>query len=143
MMRFCLLGLGALALGGCMTGSLVQVQGGCTSPSYLDTWVCIRSKVAANQAGQMNNDLGLHYLAVGDALAERVRARQIGDADAKLVLANELSSANAAYDARVGAVANTLSAASAQIYSAPPIAPPAAPITCTSRRLGNTVQTTC
>jgi hypothetical protein len=143
-MRVVLLGLaGALALGGCMAGSLTDAQATCTaSPSYLQSWSCIRAKVAAGQAGQMRNDEGLHYLAVGDALAERVRARQITDADAKLALAGELRGANANFNARRDATADSLIAAGA-VLSAPSQPSLAPPISCTSRVFAGTVRTDC
>ena len=85
----------ACALGGCQPRAS-SVQAGCSAEfsSYLDMWACTRAKVAPRVAGDAAADLGLRYLATGDALAERVKAKQISDADAKLALAQEVSSAS-------------------------------------------------
>lgn len=143
---------GLLAVGGCV-GPVAKTQGTCVAEnaSYLATWDCIRTRLTATEGSRMSSsDLGIHYLAVGDALAERVRARQITDADAKLALANELRSATSESRAREAASAassDALLAAGAALLTSPPIAAPAPtfnqPITCTSRRVGYTVQTTC
>jgi hypothetical protein len=63
----------------------------------------MKGQIAANRAGAMNNDLGLRYQAVGDALAEQVRAGRMSDAQAKAALANELARANTEFSQRVGA----------------------------------------
>ncbi|WP_430913903.1 hypothetical protein [Methylobacterium sp. sgz302541] len=108
-MRFGVLavGIGVITLAGCMTGSLVSTQGACTSShaGYLEAWDCIKAEVAAKRAGQMNNDLGIRYMATGDAIAERVRRKELSDADARLLLARELSSANGEFEARKTAAA--------------------------------------
>lgn len=97
-----LLAIAALTtgLGGC--GSMVQAQGECTArySSYLQAWDCVREKVAANQAGAMNNDLGIRHMAFGDALAEKVRGGQITDVEAKYALSQELVRNNTAFEAR-------------------------------------------
>jgi hypothetical protein len=61
-------------------------------------WDCIRGSVAEGHAGQMNNAQGVRYLAMGDALAEQVRANKMSDADAKAQLAVELERDNTAYN---------------------------------------------
>jgi hypothetical protein len=99
--KLCLLSYFVIStLAGC--SSLVEAQSNCTAtnPSYLKTWECIRDKVAKNQAGNMNNDLGLRYLAIGDLLAEKVRKKQLSDLEAKALLASEMETANSKYNAR-------------------------------------------
>lgn len=117
-------GVLALALGGCVTGSLVSTQGGCSTKfaGYLAMWDCIRADVAADRAGLMNNSMGVRYMATGDALAERVRAQQISDADAKVALSQELARGDAEFEARKAAVMG---------------------VNCTSNRIGQTVLTNC
>jgi hypothetical protein len=90
--------IAALALIGC--GSLVSTQSQCSAASqgYLAMWDCIRGAVAEGHAGQMSNAQGMRYLAVGDALAEQVRAAKMTDAQAKAQLAIELERDNTAYN---------------------------------------------
>jgi hypothetical protein len=87
-------------LGGC--NSLVGAQSQCSNsnPSYARTWECIRDKVAKSEAGNMNNDLGVRYLAYGDMLYEKVQKKQLTDAEAKSLLAVEMYKGNSEYDAR-------------------------------------------
>ena len=100
----------SLSLGGCLSrGSLVQAQGDCTAhPSYVSAWDCVKARVAANQAGDMKNDLAVKYLAIGDLLAEKV---QMTDAEAKAHLAQELLVANREYNSRQAARADAVSGA--------------------------------
>jgi hypothetical protein len=48
----------------------------------------------------MNNDLAVRYMAIGDALAERVRMGQLTNAQAKALLGEELVRGNSAYERR-------------------------------------------
>lgn len=130
-------GIIAVALGGCT--SLVEAHNTCSAqnPSYSSMWGCIRSKVAANQAGSMNNDLGVRYMAYGDLLLERVRAGQMTDAEAKAYLARELSAANGEFEARKSRVIRDIAA----IQAAQP--QPANTVNCQSIRTGTIVNTTC
>jgi hypothetical protein len=132
-----LVGVVAVALSGCT--SLVEAQNTCSAqnPSYISMWGCIRGKVAANQAGAMNNDLGVRYMAYGDLLQERVRAGQMTDAEAKAYLAKELSAANGEFEARKSRVIRDLAA----IQAAQP--QPSPTINCQSIRTGTIVNTTC
>lgn len=138
-MRFVIFaaGFAAVALGGCT--SLVGAQSTCSAQnsSYSSMWECIRGKVAANQAGLMNNDLGVRYLAYGDVLLERVRAGQMSDAEAKAYLARELSAVNGEFEARKSRVIQDLAA----IQAAQP--QPVPTINCQSIRTGAIVNTTC
>lgn len=95
--------LASFALSGCL--SLVDAQSKCSAanPSYLSMWDCIRGRVAAGTAGQMNNDLGVRYLAIGDLLAQSVRSGQMSDTEAKARLAVELQYANTEFDRRQAA----------------------------------------
>ena len=90
--------MSGFALSGCL--SLVDAQSKCSaqSASYLTMWDCIRGRVSAGTAGQMNNDLGVRYLAVGDLLAQSVRSGQMSDAEAKARLAIELERANTEFN---------------------------------------------
>lgn len=100
MMKLAIVLLGGLVLAGCT--SLVSAQSGCNSQHsrFLPMWDCVKGKIAANQAGDMNNDLGLKYVAFGEALAARVKAGQVSDVDAKYALATELSTSNTEYERR-------------------------------------------
>lgn len=82
--------------------SLSDAQGDCSAAnsSYSGTWSCIRERVASGQAGAMNNDIGVRYLAYGDALDERVKAGEISDTEAKLLLADALSAGVREYEDR-------------------------------------------
>jgi hypothetical protein len=82
-------------------GSLVGAENQCSveNPGYLAMWNCIRGTVAQGQAGLMNNAQAVRYMAVGDALAERVKAGQMSDAQAKAQLAVELERDNEAFEA--------------------------------------------
>ena len=53
-------------------------------------WDCIRGRIAANEAGMMNNSPGMRYIAYGNLLDERVRAGSLSNAEAKSLLAQEL-----------------------------------------------------
>ena len=97
-----------VALSGCL--SLVDAQSTCSTQnaSYQAMWDCVRGRVAAGTAGQMNNDLGLRYLAVGDLLAQSVRAGQMSDVEAKARLAIELERANSEFNRRQAASSPSL-----------------------------------
>jgi uncharacterized protein YceK len=88
----------AVTLSGC--GSLVSTESQCSaaSQSYLTMWDCIRGSVAEGHAGAMNNAQGVRYLAMGDALAEQVRANKMTDSQAKAQLAVELERDSTAYN---------------------------------------------
>lgn len=92
--------LAGMVVAGCQSLTGAQSKCNAENAKFLPMWDCIREKVAANEAGRMNNDLGLKYLAFGDALAERVKAGQMGDAEAKYALAKELTEANTEYERR-------------------------------------------
>jgi hypothetical protein len=92
-----------LSLAGC--GSLVGAQQDCSAhPGYLPMWNCIKGRIAQNSAGRMNNAMGVRYVATGDALAERVRAGAITDAQAKMLLAEELARGDREFRANQGVV---------------------------------------
>lgn len=84
--------------------SLTDAQSSCTEQysDFSPMWNCIRGRVAAGKAGDMKNDLGLRYMAYGDAINEKYKRGQISNADAKLALAQELSRANEEYTQRFG-----------------------------------------
>lgn len=126
------------SLAGC--GSLVQSQNTCSaqSQSYLSMWNCIQGKVADNQAGMMNNDLGVKYMAYGDLLAEKVRTKQITDAEAKSYLARELSSSNGEFERRKSAAIQDFVATVEATQRRPNPT-----LDCTSSRVGSTIRTTC
>ena len=89
-----------LFLSGCGGGSsLTSAQRSCsdTHPDYLGTWSCVRSRIAKTPANSDEGDLALRYTALGDALAERVRAKTLSDASAKVLLAEELVRSNNQY----------------------------------------------
>lgn len=93
--------LAAFALSACSSSSLSNAQSSCSDlPGYSEMWACIKDRVAKGTAGDMKNDLGLRYLAFGDAIDEKYRARAITNGEARLLLAQELSRGNAEYDAR-------------------------------------------
>lgn len=129
-------GLSVLALSGCTSLSGAQQTCSSLSPSYLVAWDCIRGKVAAGQAGDMNNDLGLRYMATGDAIAERVRSGRMTNAEANLALAEELSRGNADYEARRSE--RIRRAAAIQSVTQQP-----RPLNCTSNVAGSSVYTNC
>lgn len=63
-----------------------------SSRPFLDGWSCMRSIAEGAQL----NDLDRYVLATGDVAAERVRAGQITDAEAKMVVAKAQSEARQA-----------------------------------------------
>ncbi|MBF9234118.1 hypothetical protein [Microvirga alba] len=81
--------VGVLTVGGC--GS-VEAQLSCTSQfaAYVEAWSCIRARQAVGFGGMTYNDLGAHYIAKGNALAEQVQAGQLTDRQAKNILDMEL-----------------------------------------------------
>lgn len=101
--------------------SLNDAQGSCSAANadYSQMWWCIRGRVSSGTAGMMNNEMGIRYMAFGDAIDEKYKAGQISNADAKLMLAQELSRGNAEFNAR---------------YK---------PTTCTTSAVFNTLQTRC
>ena len=82
-------------------GSLVGAQEQCSTknPTYSGMWNCIRGTVAEGRAGLMHNAQAMRYMAVGDALAEQVKAGQLSGAQAKAQLAVELERDNEAFEA--------------------------------------------
>ena len=80
----------SLFLGGCT--SLAGAQSSCdaANPRFLPMWDCIKGKIAANQAGMMNNSPGMSYVAYGNLLAEKVRSGAMTDLEAKSQLAQQL-----------------------------------------------------
>jgi hypothetical protein len=97
-MRLIAVLLGVLTVAGC--GSLVGAQSSCSASiqSYLGMWDCIRGRVSQGSAGLMNNAQGVRYLAVGDALAEQVRAGKVSDVEAKALLAIEMERGETAFN---------------------------------------------
>lgn len=110
----------AVAMSGCMS-SLNNAQASCSArhPEFNLMWDCIKGRVASGTAGMMNNEMGIRYMAFGDSVNERYLAGQISNADAKLLLAQELSRGNADFDARYR------------------------PTVCTTRAVFGTLQTSC
>ncbi len=80
----------ALSLTGCTTAAKYQANCSAANSGYLDTWNCIRSGAANRRAPGYDSPQGMRYLAVGDALAEQVRAGRLTDTQAKAQLAIEL-----------------------------------------------------
>jgi hypothetical protein len=79
-----------LFLGGC--GSLVGAQNSCdaANQNFVPMWDCIKGRIAANEAGMMNNSPGMNYVAYGNLLAEKVRSGSMSDAEAKSLLSQQL-----------------------------------------------------
>ena len=100
-MRWLSVCLVALGLAGCVS-SLNNAQASCSQDgaNFSAMWDCIRGRVAAGQAGQMNNEMGVRYMAFGDVLNERYRQGQITNAEARLLLSQELTRANSEFDAK-------------------------------------------
>ena len=95
-------------LSGC--GSMVATHQSCsaTYSRYDMTWNCIRQQVAANRAGLMNNSQGVRFMAYGDMLLEKVRSKQLSDAEAKSLLATELDINDRSFNAERRANLETL-----------------------------------
>jgi hypothetical protein len=100
-MRWLILIAMLAGLGGCMS-SLNGAQSSCSDiySDYSPMWDCIKAKIKDGKAGQMDNDLGLRYVAFGDSVNENYKAGQISNADARLLLAQELSRGNNEFEAR-------------------------------------------
>lgn len=100
--------MSGFALSSCV--GLVDAQSKCSTqnPAYQAMWDCVRDRVAAGTAGQMNNDLGVRYLAVGDLLSESVRSGQMSNAEAKARLAIELERGNSEFERRKAASSPSL-----------------------------------
>lgn len=83
-------------------GSLTGAHSTCSSTHerFIPMWSCIKARIAAGTAGMMNNDMGVRYVAVGDALAQQVRGRKLTDVDAKAHLAGELVRGNSEFERR-------------------------------------------
>jgi len=92
-----------LALAGCVS-SLNSAQVSCSQKGsdFSAMWDCIRERVAAGQAGQMSNEMGIRYMAFGDVLNERYRRGELTDSEARLLLSQELARGNAEFDAKYG-----------------------------------------
>ena len=88
-------------LTGCVS-SLNDAQSSCSAQhaQFSPMWDCIRGRVAAGTAGMMNNEMGIRYMAFGDALNERYAAGRITNAEAKYLLSQELARGNAEFNAR-------------------------------------------
>jgi hypothetical protein len=71
---------------------MVGAHGSCsqTNPGYLESWNCIKGRIASGSAGLTNNSQTIRYVAAGDAIAEQVRAGTVSDAQGKALLAAEL-----------------------------------------------------
>ena len=90
-----------LFVSGCVS-SLNNAQSSCSSKNsdFSDMWGCIKQRIDSGTAGMMNNEMGIRYVAFGNAINERYKAGQISNADAKLALAQELARGNAEFNAR-------------------------------------------
>ena len=71
-----------------------------SSRPFLEGWACMRDIATRDRL----NDLGRYVLATGDVAAERVRAGQLTDAEAKMIVAKAQAEARSAYLARIGAL---------------------------------------
>ncbi|RFC67371.1 hypothetical protein DY251_12600 [Mesorhizobium denitrificans] len=82
--------------------SLNDAQGSCSAANadYSAMWDCVRGRVANGTAGMMNNEMGIRYMAYGDALNEQYRAGQVSSAQAKYLLSQELARGNAEFNAK-------------------------------------------
>jgi hypothetical protein len=111
----------AALLGGCVTGGVAGVQRDCgANARYLAMWDCIKSAIAQNRAGNLNNGPGLEYIATGDALASRVRSGTLDDAQAKLLLAQTLTRTERDYHQQQQAAGDALIAAGATLRDTSP-----------------------
>lgn len=139
--RFAALAL-LLSLAACT--SLTEAQSSCsnTNADYSHMWGCIKARVSAGKAGMMDNEMGLRYMATGDAIDEKYQARQITNAEAKLLLARELASDNADFN-RENAVGRQALGAALQGMGNSMQQPARRSVSCSSYRTGNTVQTRC
>ncbi len=119
-MRWIIVAGCAIVLSACVS-SLNNAQQSCSSqhPQFNHMWDCIKGRVASGTAGMMNNEMGIRYMAFGDSVNEKFLAGRISNADAKLLLAQELSRGNAEFNAR---------------YK---------PTVCTTRAVFGTLQTSC
>ncbi len=87
-----------VALSAC--SSLNDAQGQCSAQNadYSLMWKCISDRVAAGNAGSMNNEMGIRYMAYGDVLDAEYRAGNITSEQAKLLLSDALVKANADFN---------------------------------------------
>jgi hypothetical protein len=115
-----------LLLAGCSGPTLSDIEYECgyNRKPFVDSWPCVRVGIY----GESSPALVAYYTALGDVVAERVRAGKMSDAEARLVMAKARRENSAAEDAS----------------RPPPAAPvmlhtPSPSITCT--RFGN--QVTC
>jgi hypothetical protein len=92
--------LAAMSLAGCESGptgpdlATVEQQCGAATRPFEDSWPCIRVGFAGRQDGYpLVRD---QYLATGDVVAEKVRAGQMTQAEAKLAMTRARNQAAAA-----------------------------------------------
>ena len=69
------------------------------TPAATVAWSCIRAHVANGRTGDMGNGAVVKYMATGDMLMARVRARHMDDVTALYQLANSLSQMDVEYSA--------------------------------------------
>jgi hypothetical protein len=79
----------ALALAACASNGpqLADIEDECHAGMrpFVDTWPCVRVGFTGDAGNE--NDLKAVYIATGDAVAEKVRAGTMTDAEAKLTMA--------------------------------------------------------
>lgn len=83
-------------------GSLDSTQSECQAQnpgSFLNTWKCIRARVAQGHTGDMRNGSAMKYMATGNMLFANVQARKFDDATALYYLATALSQGDLEYRA--------------------------------------------
>jgi hypothetical protein len=81
-------------LGELLFGSLDSTQSECQAQnpgSFLNTWKCIRARVAQGHTGDMRNGAAMKYMATGDMLYANVAAHKMDEATAFYHLADALS----------------------------------------------------
>jgi hypothetical protein len=89
-------------LGELLFGSLDSAQSDCYAQNpgrYLDTWRCVRARIAQGHTGDMRNGPALKYMAIGDMLYASVKARRMDDATALYKLAAALTAGDIEYRA--------------------------------------------
>ncbi|WP_454917423.1 hypothetical protein [Xanthobacter sediminis] len=108
-MKRVVVALMALGVAGCAgtqsASSLSGTQATCSQQfsDFKNMWNCIRYEINSGNISYMNSSMGMQYVAFGDLLYEKNKNGQVSDAEARLLLAQELSRRNAAIDAEINA----------------------------------------
>lgn len=91
-----------LLLAACGGPSVATIDRSCDTAArpFVESWPCVRAAYLSSRP----SDLDRYVVATGDVAAERVRGRQMTDAEARMVIAKAQSEARSALFSRYAAI---------------------------------------